>query len=169
MGGLARDRQPAGRADDFAVGLVAAIRPEFAAEIIVPEPGDPVLGTPPCAVPGCGRSSERRGWCQAHYRRWDKAGRPDPAGWSASADPATWGHQALAACRVPGCRFSQHRDKLCYRHSWAWRKAGQPGIGEWAAASPPSDHSGDSKCAVAGCELMSELGYPGLCRSHRAR
>ena len=128
-----------------------------------------MLGTPPCAVPGCGRSSDRRGWCQAHYRRWDKAGRPEPAQWSAAADPATRGHQALAACQVAGCRFSQHRDQLCCRHSAAWRMAGQPDASAWLATVPGPDHSGDAACAVAGCVMMAELGYPGLCRSHRAR
>jgi integrase len=166
---LASGNQHAGRPADFAARLGAVIRPEFATEIIVPAPGDLVLGTLPCAVPGCGRSSDRRGWCQAHYRRWDKAGRPEPARWSAEADPATWGHQALAACRVPDCLFSQHRDQLCYRHSAAWRKEGQPEITAWLNGAEPPDHSADTACAIAGCELMAELGYPGLCRSHRAR
>ncbi len=169
QGALAAGQQPADGAAGFAARLSAVVRPEFATQIIVPVPGDPVLGTPPCAVPGCGRSSDRRGWCQAHYRRWEKAGKPDAGQWSAAADPSTWGHQALAPCRVQGCRFSQHRDRMCYRHSRDWRKAGQPGIGEWEAAAPAPDHIGDTGCAVAGCELMAELGYPGLCRSHRAR
>jgi integrase len=155
--------------EGFAARLRAAIRPGFDAEVIVPAPGDPVLGTPPCAVPGCGRSSDRRGWCLAHYQRWDKAGRPEPAAWSAAADPATWGRRALAACRVAGCRFSQHRDQMCYRHSAAWRKAGQPEAGGWLATAAPPDHSRDTACAVPGCEMMAELGYPGLCRSHRGR
>lgn len=159
----------AGTAEEFAARLRAAIRPEFAAEVIVPVPGDPVLGTPPCAVPGCGRSSDRQGWCLAHYQRWKKEGCPDPGPWSAAADPATWGRRALAGCRVAGCRFSQHRDKLCYRHSAAWRKAGQPAIGSWLTTVTPPDHSRDTGCAVTGCVMMAELGWPGLCRSHRGR
>lgn len=167
--GLAGGVLPTGGAAGFAAVLRAAIRPEFAAEVIVPAPGDPVLGAPPCAVPGCRRSSDRRGWCLAHYQRWDKAGRPEPGPWSAAADPATWGRQALAACRVAGCRFSQHRDQMCYRHSAAWRRAGQPDAGGWLATAAPPDHSGDTPCAVTGCVMMAELGYPGLCRSHRGR
>lgn len=160
---------PADQGADFAARLSAAIRPEFAAEVIVPAPGDPVLGSPACAVPGCGRSSDRRQWCLAHYQRWHKAGRPEPAVWSAAAEPETAGRRALAACRVTGCRFSQHRDQLCYQHSARWRKAGQPGMGTWLDRVPAPDHSSDTACGVAGCVLMAELGYPGLCRSHRAR
>jgi integrase len=166
---LAPVASPAPGGGDFASRLRAAIRPAFATDVIIPAPGDPVLGTPPCAVPGCGRSSYRKGWCLAHYQRWDKAGRPDAAQWAAVADPATIGRRALGSCRVMGCRFAQHRDRMCYRHSQAWRKAGQPAIGSWLATAAPPDHSGDMACAVAGCDLMGELGYPGLCRSHRAR
>jgi len=118
----------------FAARLVAAVRPEFAAEVIVPASGDVVLGTPACAVPDCGRASSRQGWCQAHFRRWDKVGRPERQAWAAAADSQTWGHRRLAGCRAPGCRFSQHRDRLCYRHSQDWRRDGQPEIHAWLAA-----------------------------------
>jgi integrase len=153
----------------FAARLVAAIRPEFAVEVIVPAPGDVVLGTPACAVPDCGRASSQQGWCQAHFRRWDKVGRPERQAWAAAADPQTWGHRRLAGCRAPGCRFSQHRDRLCYRHSQDWRRDGQPEIHAWLAALPPTDHRDHAECAVDGCDLLAELGEPGLCRSHRVR
>jgi integrase len=149
--------------------LRAALRAEFTVEVILPAPGDPVLGTPVCTVPGCGRSSDRRGWCQAHFRRWDRAGRPERGQWAAAADPTTWGHRPLASCCVPGCRFSQHRDRMCYAHSHAWRRQGQPDIDGWLVALSPIGDLGGAECAIDGCQLLVELGEPGLCRSHRAR
>lgn len=152
----------------FVATLTAAVRPEFAAEVIVPDPGDPVLGTPPCRVPDCARSSTRRGWCQAHYRRWDHVGRPDAGQWAATADPTTWGHQPLASCRAAGCGFAQHRDRMCYAHSRDWRRAESSDIEGWLSRQPPVAHDA-LECAVTGCRLWAELGEPGLCRSHRSR
>lgn len=154
--------------DGYRVRLQRAVRAEFAAEVIVPMPGDAVLGAAVCSVPDCRRSAARRGWCQAHFLRWDRSGRPEPSQWAAAADPATWGHRALACCRAPGCRFSQHRDRLCYRHSGQWRRDGQPELEAWLAALPAVTDDG-VECAVDDCGLLAELGEPGLCRSHRAR
>lgn len=153
----------------YVARLRAAVRPEFAVEVILPAPGDAVLGAPVCQVPGCGRSSGRCGLCLAHFARWDRAGRPERGPWAAAADPTTWGHRPLASCRVPGCRFSQHRDQLCYAHSYIWRRQGQPDVDDWLAALPAVGDVDGIECAVEGCRLLVELGEPGLCRSHRAR
>jgi hypothetical protein len=150
--------------------LAALLRPEFTVEVIVPEPGDAVLGTPACQVPDCGRPSGCDGMCNAHRVRWVKAGRPDRQGWVATTDPVTAGFRPLAACTVAGCRFSQHRDRLCYRHSYAWRRQGRPGIDGWlAAAAPIGQAAAAAACAVEWCGLDAELAPPPLCRSHRAR
>jgi integrase len=145
------------------------VRPEFAVEVIVPRPDDVVLGTPVCAVPACGRSSSRHGWCQAHYRRWNLAGRPQRQEWAATVDPAVVGHRPLAVCRARGCRFGQHRDRLCYQHSYAWRRQGQPGMAGWLAGLPRAVVDDTPVCAVAGCDLLVEWGEPGLCAPHRTR
>lgn len=145
------------------------VRPEFATDVIVPQPDDPVLGTPVCAVPACGRSSSLHGWCQAHYRRWDRDGRPERQAWAALADPTAVGHRPLAVCRARGCRFGQHRDQLCYQHSQAWRRQGQPAIADWLDDLPPAVVDDTPVCAVAGCDLLVEWGEPGLCAPHRTR
>ncbi len=67
--------------------LVAAVRAEFAVDIYVPDPDDPVLGRGRCAVASCGRLSWGRGLCGSHYDRWRRAGKPDIEGWVATATP----------------------------------------------------------------------------------
>lgn len=37
---------------EWVARLGAAIRPEFRAEVLVPAVADPILGSPPCTVPG---------------------------------------------------------------------------------------------------------------------
>jgi hypothetical protein len=32
--------------------------------------------TKTCSIPGCGRPSRRRGWCEMHYYRWYRCGDP---------------------------------------------------------------------------------------------
>ena len=58
--------------------LAAAVRPEFRVDVLVPAVGDPILGTPPCIVAGCVRSSRYDRLCLAHLHRWKDAGRPEP-------------------------------------------------------------------------------------------
>lgn len=49
--------------------LDTLVRPEFRAELLVPAVGDPILGSPACAVPGCVHSSRYGGLCLAHLAR----------------------------------------------------------------------------------------------------
>lgn len=42
-----------------------------------PRPGDP---RPLCSVEGCGQPHRLRGFCQMHFKRWEKTGDPGPAG-----------------------------------------------------------------------------------------
>jgi len=164
---LASVRGPA--RTQLASRLRELVRPEFATDVVVVAVGDAVLGTPACAVSGCGRSSGRHGWCLGHYRRWHLDGRPERQAWAATVDPTTVGHRPLAACRATGCRFGQLRDQLCYTHAYAWRQQGRPTIDDWLAKLPHTDHVAGAVCAVEGCDLLVEQGEPGLCRSHRTR
>ena len=59
--------------------LMAAVRPEFRASVLVFDPADPVFGRGVCLVEGCGWRVHGSGMCQGHLRRWHAAGRPDPA------------------------------------------------------------------------------------------
>lgn len=158
------------RRGGLAQRLAALLRPEFAVEVIVPKPGDAILGTPACQVPDCARPSTYDGMCNAHRVRWIKAGRPDRRAWVATTDPVTAGFRPLPPCIVAGCRFSQHRHRLCYHHSYAWRRQGRPEIEGWlVTAAPLGQAGGAAACAVEWCGLDAELAPPTLCRAHRAR
>jgi hypothetical protein len=145
--------------------LDALVRPEFRVEVLVPAVGDPILGSPACAVPGCVHSSRYAGLCLAHLRRWKQAGRPDRRGWAATADPAVMGHRPLQPCLVGECGFGQHRYRLCYTHSQVWDKSGRPPLDRW---QPVPTEGPTPVCAVPGCALWAELDG-GWCRSHHTR
>jgi len=145
--------------------LDAVVRPEFRVDVLVPAVGDPILGTPACAVHGCVHSSRYATLCMAHLGRWKRDGRPERSAWVATADPTVMGHRPLQSCLVPECRFGQHRYRLCYKHSRAWEAARRPPVDRWKAevASAPA-----ALCEIPGCTLWAELDG-GWCRSHHAR
>jgi hypothetical protein len=92
----------------------------------VPAVGDPILGSPACAVRGCVHSSRYAELCLAHLARWKQAGRPYRREWAQTADPAVMGHRPLKSCLAAECGFGQHRYQLCYKHSPLWDKCGRP-------------------------------------------
>jgi integrase len=149
--------------------LVAAIRPEFRAEMFIPDPADPVFGGQPCRVEGCGRPARARGMCHGHHRRWSDAGKPDVAGFAAVTGARLRGRSPLLACLVTGCGYGRRRQGLCSRHERAWRTAGEPEPQAWAAALP-AVHIAEppASCRVGFCELWSQ-GEAGLCWSHGLR
>ena len=64
--------------------LEATVRAEFRVEVYWPDADDPALGGA-CAVADCHGLPCARGLCNAHYRRWRDAGRPEMAEFVASA------------------------------------------------------------------------------------
>jgi hypothetical protein len=56
--------------------LLASVRPEFRAGVLVFDPVDPVFGGDACLVPRCGRTARAVGMCHGHHQRWADAGRP---------------------------------------------------------------------------------------------
>jgi integrase len=86
---------PAGGPDPILDRLVSVVRPEFAVARYRPDPDDPVLARARCRVADCDRPSRCFGLCAAHHHRWDWQGRPDLAGFVATAAPV-----ASSAARV---------------------------------------------------------------------
>ena len=75
------------RPEPLALCIMGLLRPEFNQAVICPDPTDPVLVGRRCAVEGCDRPSRSRGICTAHHARWVNRGRPELAGFVASAAP----------------------------------------------------------------------------------
>jgi hypothetical protein len=73
--------------DDLLAVLFAAVRPEFAGEIIRVDPDDPVFGRGRCGVAGCARTSWALQLCAAHHQRWAKHGKPAIEAFRATTGP----------------------------------------------------------------------------------
>jgi integrase len=71
--------------EPLALRIAGLLRREFSATVICPDPDDPVLAGRCCAVDGCERPARSRGMCATHHARWVSRGRPDLAGFVASA------------------------------------------------------------------------------------
>ena len=153
--------------------LVAAVRPEFRADVLLFDPADPVFGRlGVCLVQGCGWRVRGHGLCQGHYGRWKAAGRPDLTGGMPAVMTAPWnGHGPVPSgrCRVAGCGFGVSEQGMCSRHAFAWRKAGQPDPGPWAAAQPAVVMpEAPPACLISYCDLWAHPGAA-LCRAHARR
>jgi integrase len=154
--------------------LIAAIRPEFRAEVLVFGGCDPLLGDAVCRVQDCSRAARNRGLCEGHRQRWQHAGQPDLSDFASSGAGPWHGHAPLPSglCRVPGCGFGVQAKGLCPRHAGAWRRAGKPGDpdpGQWAAGLPAPGQQPDVRaCVISYCEIWA---HPRslLCWGHHCR
>jgi site-specific recombinase XerD len=149
--------------------LMAAVRPEFRAEVLAFGPHDPVLGGRPCRVGGCGRTGRIHGLCFGHDSRWRREGKPELDHFVDTTDPRMKGHQPLASCRAPGCRGGRKERGLCTRHLYAWQKSAQRDLYRWVATlAPVSDPDPPATCRISYCELWVHANLP-FCLSHGLR
>jgi integrase len=149
--------------------LLAAVRPEFRAEILVPPQDDPVLGWEACAVAGCGRLACDHELCRGHGKRWRTCGGRDRAAFLADPGPPLRGSGELASCAVPACRYGSSSHGLCAKHHARWQRAGRPDPAAWAGSAPAvAEAAGQSACRLAFCTLWA-AGRHGLCDSHAKR
>jgi len=151
--------------------LMAVVRPEFRAGVLVFDPADPVFGGDACLVPQCSRTARVVGMCNGHHQRWVHAGRPDLGVFAVSGEAAgPWfGHAPLTRCAATGCGSGSAIRQMCSRHLRAWERAGQPGAGEWLATLPPViPQLGQVACRISYCELWAHPGAV-LCYSHHRR
>jgi integrase len=90
----------------------------------------------------CGRPAESRALCHHHYRRWEKAGRPDLNEWMQEEIPfPDPGRCAVGSClRDRTLTGSAATRTLCLYHCGLWRKAKLPddGFPLWTKQQAPA-------------------------------
>ena len=155
--------------------LVAAVRPEFRAGVLVFDPADPVFGGGLCLVDGCARSAHATG-CAAVISsggirpdgpirvssrrlsprpgmvmpRWRQAGARSPA--AARPDPR--------ACLVSYCEmWADPGRAFCRVHRRRWRDAGRPDPAEFARACETPDDRERADLTSLPRQLKLELQY----------
>ena len=69
-----------------------------------------------CSIDGCENGVLARGWCNRHYKRWQKFG--DPLG---SAPPPE-----KKTCSIDGCEKPHEARGWCNMHYQRWQKHGDP-------------------------------------------
>lgn len=148
--------------------LLAAVRAEFRADVLVFAATDPVFGGGPCRVTGCRRAARSHGMCQGHHLRWAKARRPDLEVFAASTDPGWARQRPNAACRIAGCNYGVSRGGLCQLHAQRWQRSGRTDLDAWLA-DPPSikTPAAGAPCRIACCELWPQA-QSLLCHAHTA-
>lgn len=142
-----------------------------------------------CIIDGCERTHNARGWCLAHYKKWQKYG--DPLGAAApgdrkvcSADDCNRVMYARTFCKlhykrymthgdlnhgrerrtcsVDGCSEFRHSNGYCIKHHARWKRHGS------ATARMPGEVI-DGKRVCPGCQVDTRLddytpGSTGRCR-----
>lgn len=146
--------------------LLAAVRPQFRADLYVIDPDDPVLGRGTCAVDGCDRSRARLGLCSAHGARRHARGTPPLLEFLADPGPALNGRRELTTCTVPDCFYGSSGHGLCLRHRDQWEAAGQPERHAWAAAAPPVGRRPVRECLLPFCGVWTENDRQQFCKAH---
>lgn len=149
--------------------LLAAVRREFRADILVPDPDDPVLGRRECPADDCDRPRAQNGLCTAHGKRWHDRGRPDLAVFLADPGPPLNGRRPLTGCSVAGCRYGSSGRGLCMRHRSAWEHAGCPDPAAWASQAEPPAAQPRAECLLPFCTLWTENADHQFCKAHDTR
>ena len=146
--------------------LLAAVRPEFRADVLVADATNPMIGPGPCAVAGCDRGINGNGLCSGHRQRWVKAGRPDLAEFIATTDPRWRRQQPNLVCRIEGCGYGAARQGMCGTHAQRWMRSRGTDLATWLASEPSiTQPSVSPTCRVGHCQLWPEASSP-FCRSH---
>jgi 5-methylcytosine-specific restriction endonuclease McrA len=82
--------------------------------------GIAMKATRPCTIDGCDKPILARGWCAAHWTRWNRHG--DPLAGGPFRSPT------VSECTVDGCDLSTRARGLCAKHWRADMAASDP---EW--------------------------------------
>ena len=146
--------------------LMAAVRPQFRAEVFTFLATDPIFGGGSCAVPACPRSARGHGLCQGHYLRWVKAGRPSVDAFAATTDPRWRRQRPNGACKVEQCGYGVACAGLCQLHHQRWHRSGRPDLDAWLA-EPPGINAPPlgATCRIDHCRLWPQAALP-FCHAH---
>ena len=166
MSAAAPDRAAGPRHRVLLQRLLAVIRPEFRADVLVFDAEDPVFGGGACRVEACRRSARGHGLCQGHYLRWVGEARPDLDVFASSTDPRWRRQRPNAGCRVAGCGYGVARDGMCQLHYQRWDRSGRPDRDIWLINPPTITPSQpEASCRIGHCELWPQAALP-FCHSH---
>jgi integrase len=156
------------RAPGLLAALMAAVRPEFRADVLEFDPADAVFGGALCQVAECGRTARGRGLCQGHGQRWRDQGHLDLAGFIASTDPRWARERPNAVCKVSWCGYGSARAGLCVLHGQRWERGGRPDLESWLAAVPAvTQPVPGAVCLIEPCLLWPQA-TSRFCHTHHA-
>ncbi|WP_411130292.1 tyrosine-type recombinase/integrase [Streptomyces sp. x-19] len=146
--------------------LMETVRPEFRAEKLVFDAGDPVFGTGARRVPSCHRHVRNQGLCQSHHLRWKNEGCPDREVFIATTDPRWARQRPNQVCKVDGCGYGSACQGMCQLHGQRWIRAGRPDQQVWLADAPaiPQPSPGAS-CLITHCALWPQADSS-FCHAH---
>ncbi|GAA2940792.1 HNH endonuclease signature motif containing protein [Glutamicibacter bergerei] len=139
-----------------------------------------------CSIPECETRVSSRGWCNKHYRKWQRHG--DPLGeapklpahcsidgcdrkrvsrgwcelhylrWRNIGDVNWKPKERAELCKVPGCGGKHEWRELCSKHLYRLRTYGDP-----LYVAPPVE----TECSIEGCSKIRKA--RGWCEMHYKR
>lgn len=149
--------------DWWAEALAAAIRPAFAVDRYVAEPGDVLFGKAECAVPDCPYPAKQLGClCLAHAGQARRHGVADVQAWLTRAAPdggpaVLRNRQPVVKCAVRACTRSVYGASLCAGHHQRWRRHSGRGmtLEMFIATTSPTFRFRGSRwsCRVSSCRF----------------
>jgi len=71
-----------------------------------------------CKIDGCDKAASKRGWCGAHYRRWQRHGDPLGGGYARTKNSGS--------CKIDECENPSATRGWCQFHYQRWHKFGDP-------------------------------------------
>jgi integrase len=146
--------------------LMAAVRAEFRADVLVFPATDPVFGGGACRVAGCRRAARGHGLCQGHHLRWAGQGRPGLDTFAATTGPGWERQRPNGRCRAAGCGYGVARRGVCQLHWQRFERSGGSDLQAFLAdplpvKTPPPGVT----CRIDCCTLWPQAQLP-FCHAH---